>query len=115
MNLKEIVVADTIRGDPVLATAVERATQALLRNVGPTGAEVGAYWEREQNGTGIPKLVLTLRHPTTTVAARFTPEELTANPDLEWRLNRLWGDFLQQLSHEYLKSLRQTVQQLEGD
>ena len=110
--MKEVVISDEIRNDPEALSTVEQATQVLQSLQGPSAASVTAEWSvgRDENDRRV--IGLKLSDPMAEVHDHFTLEELKNRERAKSRLNWIWGDWLQERSHEDLKKLHETIQQL---
>ena len=133
------IIDQAIDATPELAARVRQAASKLEAMVGDTVLSVTAEWRVKPdeagrphlreiltdllelfgrpavNGAGRPlvELVLTDATTATSVTGRFTRRELRNSEKMEARLNRLWGNLLQEVSHKRMRRLRESVAVLE--
>ena len=101
-----VEISKEVLEDPQLASRIEKANQLLEGIVGPAAGSLTVKWSRD-----IPKgrwdfinldLIDTSGARGTTP---FAPGELTREDYLRARLYRVWGDLLQDRSHQQLNVL----------
>lgn len=84
---------------------LQQATMLLEGIVGESANRVSAEWDCVKDARGRLILSLTIRDATGQATAHFTPDELSVNREMRYRLLDLWGDLLQVRSHRLLEKL----------
>jgi hypothetical protein len=101
-----ITEAAGINSDPVLGPRVRRASEVLQEIIGLTSEAVGAEWGLVADANHRQLIRLTLTDSTgARQEVKFTPDELAREERLRARLNKAWGDLLQDRSHQQLNHL----------
>src|SRR6266542_2870007 len=95
-----------IDSDPILGPRVRQANKMLKDIIGTTADQVSIHWDL-QDANGRRSVYLTLADYTGArlPPAPFRQEDLLNEGILKARFHRLWGDLLQQRSHQQLIQL----------
>jgi hypothetical protein len=102
----KVEISNEVLDDPQLRSRVEQANQLLEEIIGPAAGSVTVKWSRD-----IPKgrwdfINLDIFDSTGARGTTpFAPGELTREDYLRARLYRVWGDLLQDRSHQQLNVL----------
>jgi hypothetical protein len=86
-------------------TLLQQATQCLEEVLGPSSGQVNVDWALTKDAKGRAVYTLRLSDQSGSVTDQFGPDELRCGRPLRYRLNRLWGDLLQERSHQQLRRL----------
>jgi hypothetical protein len=101
-----VQISKEVSDDPQLQPLVVRANQLLEELNGPAPKSVSVDWTREvSNGGKIVNLALVEDNTGARGATVFAPTELTREVYLRAKLEKVWGDLLQDYSHRLLKRL----------
>jgi hypothetical protein len=119
--MKEIKIDDAIRSDKLLLEDVERVTQLLEQEIGPSASEIRAEWsyqgfpDAHSPGDRMVKLTISDQSVHSSVVFSRSGLSLIAHQGSRISLIRLWGDLLQERSHRQVEKLKQLVHTLEED
>jgi hypothetical protein len=100
----DVVKDDAIRQAGDLDAAVDKATDLLKEELGPSAADARVQWTLSKDDRGREVVNLTLSDWTGSVGYRFAPIELGDESHMRLRLHRLWGDLLMVRSHYQIDS-----------
>jgi hypothetical protein len=101
-----VTFSKAINSESELGPLIQRAYQKLVDVIGPTAESVSAEWDIERDAKDRPVIRLDLSDFTKAHArARFAPDELADERRLSDRLYKIWGDLLQDRSHQQLNHL----------
>lgn len=99
-------ISGAIDSDPILGPRVRRASQSLEEIIGPTAKSVTGGWRLASDANNHQLVVLDLTDATGAhVETRFTPDELAHQGRTVARLYKIWGDLLQDRSHQQLNQI----------
>jgi hypothetical protein len=104
--MQQLTISGDIDGDRILGPRVHHANQLLERAIGHTALAPTAEWDLTRDSAGRRSVILVLSDSTgARVEARFDSEELAQEGRLQGKLQRIWGDLLQDRSHKLLNQL----------
>ncbi|MCI0643123.1 MAG: hypothetical protein L0Y72_13945 [Gemmataceae bacterium] len=108
-------IADSIRNQPGLKSAVEQATDLLEREMRNTAVPTSVHWNTESDEHDRPVLALTLADRYGVLKERFDLKEWKNPSRLQSRLHRLWGDMLQMRSQKQVEKLIEMMAASNGE
>ena len=113
--MKEIKIDEAIRKDKGSLEDVERVTQLLEAEIGPSAKEITAEWTfHDIPGERMLKLEISDQAERSSVVFSRGGVSLISRDGLRISLIRLWGDLLQARSHKQVEKLKQIAHTLEG-
>ena len=104
--MKSWQIDDFIRSDRNLSNAVERAKSVFEEVLGAKSQSVDAQWKlSELHGKRVLELTISDWRWPKGVQSVFDPSDLESRSEMRSRFGILWGDLLQQWSHQLIGEL----------
>jgi hypothetical protein len=104
-SLKEVTFSDRVRESPYYFRLARQVTAELEEVVGTAAVNTAVEWDRPSDAEGNVFYTLTVRAFGALRTIIFTPDQLEHSRDGRGSLYRLWGDLLQDRSHQQLQAL----------
>jgi hypothetical protein len=104
-SFKEVTFSKSVRESPHYFRLAREATGVLEGIVENSAGLVSVEWDRIEDAHDRPLYRLRIRDFMGEASASFAPEQLESPSYMERRLNRLWGDLLQDRNHKQLQEL----------
>ncbi len=107
--MKSLTYTENLKQSKQLFDQAQQATALLTEVLGRGANRASVEWDCGKDANGHDLLILRIADSSVSESAVFAPSELRDAGDLRWRLNRLWGDVLQKVSHKLLDKLLETA------
>ncbi|TMQ29458.1 MAG: hypothetical protein E6K70_25650 [Planctomycetota bacterium] len=101
----KLIISGAIESDGVVGPQVRRASEILRQIIGPTGDLVSANWSLARDASKRAIALVLSDFTGAHVEAKFAPDELANEEQLHARFYKIWGDLLQDRSHQQLNQL----------
>ena len=109
----DMIIPDEVRRSPRLLAAVDHAGKLLEALAPASGRSVRAEWGVFHDNDGRAGLDVSIADADGTAIVRLPPERLSDDSDLKWRLNRLWGDWLDENIRRRIKRIEVMVKEMD--
>ena len=115
-SISDLSIDPATMADPEMGAWVLTATEFLERELDRSSIPVSISWTLAEDQKGRRVVRLGISDSTSQIQADFTREDFQDSRQVSARLIRVWGDFLQERSHNQIASLaRQPVHVDGGD